>query len=348
MDGAAAASPVRSGAMTQRVTILGDGAMATVCSILLDHNGHDVTMWGAFAQAIERLGRNREQVKLLPGVRVPDRVRLTSDDAEALRAAELAVIAVPTQHVRSVCARLKPHFPASLPIVSVAKGIEIETSLTPSQVIGDVLGGQNPCCVLSGPNIAGEIARRLPASAVAASHDPALAQRLQQMVSTPWFRVYTNPDPLGVELAAATKNVIALAAGMLDGLEAGSNAKAALVTRGLVEIARLGVALGGRTETFSGLAGLGDLVTTCISPEGRNRGVGERLGRGEKIADVLASMSSVAEGIPTTRAVVTLARRRGIAMPIAEQVFGVLFEGKDVSAALAELMGRDLKPERTD
>jgi glycerol-3-phosphate dehydrogenase (NAD(P)+) len=334
--------------MSERVIILGDGAMATVCSILLDHNGHDVTMWGAFPDAIERLRANREQTKLLPGVRVPDAVRLTADDADALRDAEIAVLAIPTQYLRSVCMRLKPHVPTRLPIVSVAKGIEIETSLTPSQVIGEVLGKSNPLCVLSGPNIAGEIARRLPASAVAASSDPALAQRVQQLFSTGWFRVYTNPDALGVEIAAATKNVIALAAGMLDGLGAGSNAKAALVTRGLVEIARLGVALGGRAETFSGLAGLGDLVTTCISAEGRNRSVGERLGRGERIADILASMSSVAEGVPTTKAVVALAHRRGIAMPIAEQVHRVLFEGKDASAALADLMSRDLKPERTD
>lgn len=331
--------------MSQRVTILGDGAMATVCSILLDHNGHDLTMWGAFPDAIERLRGNREQTRLLPGVRVPERVRLVADDAEALRCADIAVLAVPTQHLRSVCARLKPHVPASLPIVSVAKGIELETSLTPSQVIGAVLGGSNPLCVLSGPNIAGEIARRLPASAVASSSDAALARRVQQLFSTGWFRVYTNADPRGVEIAAATKNVIALAAGMLDGLGAGNNAKAALVTRGLVEISRLGVALGGCAETFAGLAGLGDLVTTCISPEGRNRHVGERLGRGEKLDDILASLSSVVEGVPTTRAVVALARSKDVSMPIAEQVLAVLFEGKDVSLALSELMSRDLKPE---
>lgn len=334
--------------MTRCVTILGDGAMATVCSILLDHNGHSVTMWGAFPDAIERLRVNREQVKLLPGVRVPERVRLTSDEAEALRDAEMAVLAVPTQYLRSVCERLKPRVHPDVPIVSVAKGIEIASSMRPSQVIADVLGGSHPLCVLSGPNIAGEIARRLPASAVAASSDVALAERVQRMFSTPWFRVYTNADPVGVEIAAATKNVIALAAGMLDGLGAGSNAKAALVARGLVEITRLGVALGGRAETFSGLAGLGDLVTTCISPEGRNRGVGERLGRGEKIADILPSMPSVAEGVPTTRAVVALAKSRGIEMPIAEQVHAVLFEGKDVSLALGDLMSRELKPEQLD
>jgi glycerol-3-phosphate dehydrogenase (NAD(P)+) len=237
-----------------------------------------------------------------------------------------------------------------VPVVSVAKGIENETLLRPTQIIADCLGGGvagrcPPLVALSGPNIAAEIAKYLPATAVAASEDAGLATRVQSVFATQWFRVYTNTDVIGVELAGATKNVIAIAAGILDGLAAGNNAKSALVTRGLVEITRLGVAMGARQETFQGLAGLGDLITTCVSPEGRNRTVGERIGKGQKLADVLARMDSVAEGVPTTRSVTQLARRFDVEMPITEAVHAVLFDGKDVIHALTDLMTREPKPE---
>ena len=202
-----------------------------------------------------------------------------------------------------------------------------------------------PLAAMSGPNIAAELARYLPGTAVAACDDEALAQRVQSTFSTQWFRVYTNDDVVGVELAGATKNVIAIAAGILDGLAAGNNAKSALVTRGLVEITRLGVAMGARPETFGGLAGLGDLITTCVSPEGRNRTVGERIGKGQKLDDVLSKMDSVAEGVPTTRSVMQLAQRYHVEMPITEAVYSVLFENKDVIHALTDLMTRDPKPE---
>ena len=348
--------------MPEHVTILGDGAMATVCSILLTQGGHAVTLWGAFEESIERLMQNREQAKLLPGARVPPNVNLTANDADAFRDSTMILSAVPTQYMRSVWKRLQPHVPKGVPIVSVAKGIENDTLLRPTQVIADVLGGfrvqgsgfkteGGPECdwslaALSGPNIAAEIARYLPATAVAASSDESLAQRVQATFTTQWFRVYTNADAIGVELAGATKNVIAIAAGILDGLAAGNNAKAALVTRGLVEITRLGVAMGALESTFQGLAGLGDLITTCVSPEGRNRTVGEQIGKGRKLADILAKMDSVAEGVPTTKAVVELARRHGVEMPIAQSVHAVLFEGKDVIHALTDLMTRDPKPER--
>ena len=205
---------------------------------------------------------------------------------------------------------------------------------------------RRPLVALSGPNIAGEIAKYLPATAVAACDDEGVAQRVQAAFATQWFRVYTNSDVVGVELAGATKNVIAIAAGILDGLAAGNNAKAALVTRGLVEITRLGVAMGARAETFAGLAGLGDLITTCVSPEGRNRTVGEQIGKGRKLADVLAKMDSVAEGVPTTKSVRMLAQRYKVEMPITETLYSVLFENKDVIAALTELMTRDPKAER--
>ena len=335
--------------MPEHVTIIGDGAMATVCSILLTQGGHEVTMWGAFEESIERLMQDREQRRLLPGVRVPAAVRLTANDAECFRGPTLILSAVPTQFMRSAWKRLSPHVPAGVPVISVAKGIENGTLYRPTQVIADVLnatrGRPRALAALSGPNIAGEIARYLPATAVAASDDPDLARRVQAVLSTQWFRVYTNPDAIGVELAGATKNVIAIAAGIVDGLAAGNNAKAALVTRGLVEITRLGVAMGARPETFNGLAGVGDLITTCVSPEGRNRTVGERIGKGQKLEDILGGMESVAEGVPTTRSMMELARRHGVEMPITEAVHAVLFEGKDVLQALSDLMTREPKPE---
>jgi glycerol-3-phosphate dehydrogenase (NAD(P)+) len=354
--------------MPEHVTILGDGAMATVCSILLTQGGHGVTMWGAFEDSIERLVQNREQSKLLPGARIPPNVRLTANDAECFNSATLVLSAVPTQYMRSVWQRLGPYLPAGIPIVSVAKGIENNTLLRPTQIIEEMLKKRdaatrspNPLspsprlavppsphstAALSGPNIAAELAKCLPATAVAASADAELARRVQDVFSTQWFRVYTNTDVIGVELAGAMKNVVAIAAGILDGLAAGNNAKAALVTRGLVEITRLGVAMGAHAETFGGLAGLGDLITTCVSPEGRNRTVGERIGKGQKLADILEKMDSVAEGVPTTQSVMQLARRYDVEMPITEAVHSVLFENKDVLHALSDLMSRDPKPER--
>jgi glycerol-3-phosphate dehydrogenase (NAD(P)+) len=335
--------------MPESVTILGDGAMATVCAILLTSGGHSVTMWGAFEDSIERLLQNREQTRLLPGVKVPPSVRLTANDGDCFDRCTMVLSAIPTQFKRRVWERLKPHAPSDVPIVSVAKGIENETLLRPTQVIADVMKPQNPdpqLVALSGPNIAAELARYLPATAVAAAGDVALAERVQQVFSTQWFRVYTNPDVIGVELAGATKNIIAIAAGILDGLSAGNNAKAALVTRGLVEITRLAVAMGAHETTFHGLAGLGDLITTCVSPEGRNRTVGEQIGKGRKLADILEKMDSVAEGVPTTRSVRELAARHHVEMPITQAVYSVLFEDKDVIAALSDLMSRDRKPER--
>jgi glycerol-3-phosphate dehydrogenase (NAD(P)+) len=329
---------------TEHVTIIGDGAMATVCAILLRTNGHRVTMWGAFERSIERLLQDREQTRLLPGVHVPPEVRLTAEEADAFDGTTLICNCIPTQYIRETYGRLKPHLPGGVPIVSCAKGIEIDSLLRPTEVVAAVAQG-HPLVVMSGPNIAGELAKHLPAAAIVAGSDDDLLRRVQGAFNTDWLRLYTNGDALGVELAGATKNVIALAAGIVDGLNAGNNAKAALVTRGLVEIERLGVAMGARRETFHGLAGVGDLIVTCVSPEGRNRTVGERIGRGETIEAIVADMDSVAEGVPTTKAVRQLAQRHGVEMPITEGVYQVLFEGKDVLAGLSELMNRDPKPE---
>ncbi|HEX4793017.1 MAG TPA: NAD(P)H-dependent glycerol-3-phosphate dehydrogenase [Humisphaera sp.] len=332
--------------MPEHVTILGDGAMATVCSMLLTQGGHGVTMWGAFEESIERLIQNRENHRLLPGARIPPDVRLTANDASCFDGATMVLSAIPAQYTRSAWDRLRTHVPAGIAVVSVTKGIENNTLLRPSQIIGDVIGHRKgPVAVLSGPNIAAELAKYLPATAVAAAEDQDLALRVQKVFATEWFRVYTNGDVIGVELAGAIKNVVAIAAGILDGLAAGNNAKAALVTRGLVEISRLGVAMGASADTFMGLAGLGDLITTCVSPEGRNRTVGERIGKGQRLPDILATMDSVAEGVPTTQSVMQLARKHQVEMPITEAVYSVLFENKDVLHALSDLMRRDPKGE---
>ncbi len=330
--------------MNERITIIGDGAMGTVCAMLLAGKGTDVTIWGAFRDNIEAMGRSRSNERFLPGYQLPDLIRLTWQDEDAFDDATFIVSAVPCQHVRATWTRLKEHFPKGVPICSVSKGIENDTRRLPTQIIQDVLG-EVPLAALSGPSIANELARCLPATVVAASHDAGITERLQSLFSTDWFRVYRNTDLLGVELAGATKNVIALAAGIIDGLEVGDNCKSALLARGLVEITRLGVALGGERDTFAGLAGLGDLVTTCISPHGRNRAAGELFGRGKLLNEVLESTPSVIEGIPTTRSVMQLAQEHDVEMPITRAVYEVVFEAKNPIVAISDLMTRTLKSE---
>jgi len=334
--------------MAEHVAVIGDGGMGTVCAIMLAENGADVCLWSAFPAAAERFQRERVNPSFLPGHRLPDGVRVTGRDEEALAGASLAVSAVPTQYMRGVWQRLAPHCPPGLPICSVAKGIENDTLLRPTQILLDVLDGgasARPVAAVSGPSIAPEVARKLPATVVVAGTDAAWTERIQQLVSRPYFRVYTNPDLLGVELAGATKNVIAIAAGILDGLKAGDNAKAALLSRGLREITRLGVALGARAETFAGIAGVGDLVTTCISPVGRNRSFGEAVGRGRTVDEALDATECVVEGVATTRSVVMLADRAGVEMPITRAVHDVLFGGRLPVEAISRLMTRPLRAE---
>lgn len=340
--------------MERRVAIIGDGAMGTVSAVMLVENGWEVRLWSAFPEAAEQLARTRENKRFLPGHRLTDQVHVTGDDAKALAGASLVISAVPTQFMRGVWQRLRQYVPADLPICSVTKGIENRTLLRPTQILLDVLDGQGQAgrgrkqravAALSGPSIAPEVARGLPATVTVASNDEAFAAAVQQMYKRPYFRVYTNSDLVGVEIAGATKNVIAIAAGILDGLGSGDNAKAALLTRGLVEITRLGVALGARAETFAGLAGVGDLVTTCISPIGRNRSFGEAVGRGRTVAEALAATESIVEGVATTASVAELAGKVGVEMPITRAVHGVLFGGRKPADAIAELMTRPLKAE---
>lgn len=331
-------------AMVEQVAMIGDGQMATVCSVMLADRDVDVRLWSVFPENVEAMKNARENRRYLPGLMIPDRVTFTTDPEAVFHGADLIVSAVPCQFTRGVWEKISRHVPRGVPIVSVSKGIENETLLRPTQIIRDVIGSA-PTVALSGPSIAAELARRLPATVVAASEDEPLAKLVQETFSSEWFRVYTNTDLLGVELAGATKNVIALAAGIIDGLDAGDNAKAALLSRGLVEITRLGMAMGARRETFAGLAGLGDLVTTCVSPVGRNRTAGEQIGRGKPVEEVIASTPSVIEGIPTTRSVRELAKRRNVEMPITEAVHGVLFDGEDVVSTVTRLMTRKLKGE---
>ncbi|MEX0887296.1 MAG: NAD(P)H-dependent glycerol-3-phosphate dehydrogenase [Phycisphaeraceae bacterium] len=337
----------------QQITIIGDGSMASVCALLLEGQGVGVTVWGPFPDHIAELIQTRENSRYLPGFRLPDAIRLTADDATAAAGADMLVNAIPTQYIRGTWQRLAAHVPPGVPIVSVAKGIEQETMLRPTQIIADVLrqagggdGGEHPLAAVSGPSVATELARCLPATVCAAAEDESLARLVQATFTTDWFRVYTNTDLLGVELAGATKNVIAVAAGILDGLQAGNNAKSALLSRGLAEITRLGVAMGARQETFFGIAGVGDLATTCFSPTGRNRTCGEQLGRGRKLADVLEEIPGVVEGVPTTKAVVALAERHRVEMPITQGIHQVLFEGLDPLEGITQLMTRELKAER--
>lgn len=331
----------------QRITIIGNGAMATACGLLLDTAGREATIWGPFPDAITDMARAKENRVFLPGIPLTETLKLTAEVEQAAEAPDLVISAIPTQYIRDVWQSFKGRLPAGVPILSVAKGIENQTLMPPTRIIADVLGEEDHALLaLSGPSIASELARCLPATMCIAGDDEALATALQEVFASDTLRVYTNRDLLGVELAGATKNVIALAAGILDGLHAGYNAKSALLSRGLAEIARLGQAMGARQETFFGITGVGDLATTCFCPEGRNRSAGELLGRGLKLDDVLDQIQGVVEGVPTTRAVMTLAEQHSVEMPITASVHAVLFEGMDPIEGISRLMRRESKPER--
>jgi glycerol-3-phosphate dehydrogenase (NAD(P)+) len=327
----------------KQIAVVGDGGWGTALAILLHSKQFSVKVWGNFPEYTEIIKDKRENVKFLPGVKIPSEIRFTGDFGE-IRDAELLVCAVPTQFIRSVFSRLRDTFTPDVPIVSVAKGVEQNTLLRCTQIITDIFG-KIPVAALSGPSHAEEVARFIPTAVVVASEDLKLAQTVQDAFMSPAFRVYTHSDLIGVEFGGALKNVISLAAGMCDGLGFGDNTKSALLARGIVEIARLGVALGARRETFSGLSGIGDLITTSFSRHGRNRAMGELLGRGVPLKQALKSTEKVAEGVWTTISSRDLARRTGIEMPITEQVYQVLFEGKEPQKAVIDLMTRGKKSE---
>jgi glycerol-3-phosphate dehydrogenase (NAD(P)+) len=335
--------------MFKNIAIIGDGGMGTVLGILLVTKGITARIWGYDRRQLEQIAQERENKKFLSGYKLPKELEFEHDDKRIMSGSDLIVSAVPCQFMRQIWNRLKEHVPEGVPIVSVAKGIENDTLLRPTEILAEILqSNQNDrLAVLSGPTIADELARKLPATACSASRDESLAKEIQHTFSDKisWFRVYTNTDIVGVELAGAMKNVIAIAAGIIDGAGAGDNAKAALLTRGLAEIKRLGIMMGARPQTFSGLTGLGDLVTTCISPTGRNRSFGERIGKGQTIKQAQGATESVVEGIATCESVVALAERYSVEMPITQAIYQVLFENKPVQTAIADLMKRRLRAE---
>jgi len=329
----------------QRALVIGDGSWGTAIALLLCRNGIRTTLWSAFPEQAEELAANRENKRFLPGIALPDEMDFSADPHSAAMGVDLAISVVPTQYLRGVAERFEDALPGNLPLATATKGLEIETFMTPSQILGQVLGDRD-ICVLSGPSHAEEVALGKPASIVAASKDINNAVLFQRALSSDAFRVYTHGDPVGAELAAALKNVIAIAAGIGDGLELGDNAKAALLTRGMIEMARFGRNHGAEASTFFGLAGFGDLVTTCCSQHSRNRSVGEAIGRGETLEQVLERMNMVAEGVWTTKALFGPESDLGeLEMPIAAEVHAVLFDGKDPSTAVRDLMSRELSDE---
>ncbi len=330
-----------------RAAVLGAGAWGTTFAQVLCDAGTPVLLWCRRPELAEVINASHASPDYLPGVSLPGTLRATADPAEALAEAELIVLAVPAQTLRQNLAGWQHLIPPGALLVSLMKGIEVGTGHRMSQVIAEISGAPpGQIAVVSGPNLAPEIAARQYSATVVACTDESVADELQKACHTSYFRPYTNPDVVGCELGGAVKNVIALAVGIAVGMGLGDNTKAMLITRGLAEIARLGAALGAESHTFAGLAGLGDLVATCSSPMSRNRTFGERLGRGVPLAEVLASTNRVAEGVQSAHSVLQLARRHDVEMPITEVIFGVLHEGLDIGQAVLLLASRSAKPER--
>ena len=319
-----------------KVGVIGAGAWGTTIAILLARKGSEVVLWSRDPERAARMQESRINERYLDFATFPEHLRVTSG---ALGRCDFLVGAVPTQYARAVYGALDL---PDAPFVSLSKGIEIATGQLPTRIFKEVAGAGRSTAVLTGPCIAREVALNLPTAVVVAGDR---SEMLAEAFQTPRFRVYTSNDAVGAELVGALKNVMGIAAGIIDGMQLGDNAKASLLTRGIVEITRLGTDMGAAPETFTGLAGFGDLFTTCVSPHGRNRTLGERLGRGEGLDSILASTRSVAEGVPTTRAVVALAREHGIEMPITQALHTVLFEGVAVEKALTGLMERERRAE---
>ncbi|MFQ5537506.1 MAG: NAD(P)H-dependent glycerol-3-phosphate dehydrogenase [Gemmatimonadota bacterium] len=332
--------------MTVRAGVVGAGSWGTALAALLAKKGHEVVLW-SYEDAVAWAVNNDHRNPYLEGILLPDELTATTDLAEAVSGAEVVLSVSPSQFVGRVMGEAAPYLDAECLVVSASKGIELATLRRMDEVLASVLPAvvMERFSVLSGPSFAAEVAREEPTAVVAASGRDDAARRVQEIFQTEYFRVYTNPDVVGVELGGALKNVMALAAGVAAGLGFGHNTLAALITRGLAEMTRLGVALGANKATFSGLAGMGDLVLTCTGSLSRNRTVGYRLGKGEALEDILHDMKAVAEGVKTAEAVHELARRTGVEMPIAEQVYAIVHEGRSPREALRTLMMRDPKPE---
>lgn len=322
--------------------VIGNGGWGTALGMVLAENGHDVTIWGPFEEEVETIRTAGENSVYLPGVKVPASIQWTSTPADAAEA-DLIVLVVPSRFVRATLETFKPHFKENVLIVSATKGLDENTHQRISQIATDVL--ERDIAVLSGPSHAEEVARGVPTAVTIAGKSFQTLEKIQQAFLGKTFRVYTSDDVIGVELGGTLKNIIAVAAGILDGIGLGDNSKAALMTRGLAEISRLGAVLGAKPETFSGLSGIGDLIVTCASRHSRNRSVGERLGKGEILAEIMDGMKQVAEGVWNAKAARDLAKEHGIDMPITEEVCAIVEEGKDPRQALKDLMSRDPKAE---
>jgi len=334
--------------MSERIAVLGAGSWGTALANLLAKKGHDVIVWSFEEDVAAAIARDHENPRYMKGITLSERMTATKDMAEAVRNADVVLSVTPAQHVRKVMQQAVPDMRPDALIISASKGIETSTLKTMAEVMEDVVPGPSGAhaCFLSGPSFALEVARAQPTAVAMASHHHASAERAQDLFQAPYFRVYTNADVIGVELGGALKNVIAIAAGISSGLGLGHNALAALITRGLAEMARLGVALGANPLTFSGLAGMGDLILTCTGELSRNRSVGVGLGQGKTIEEILSGMYMVAEGVETTRAAHALAGKAGIEMPIVAQVHAALFEGATAREVLENLMLREPKPEQ--
>ena len=342
-----------SPASAPRVAVVGSGAWGTTLALLVAR-AEPVTLLSHSPDTAARIAETRQNERRLPGVELPPRIHVTADPGELATAADLVILAVPSAHLRSTVERVAQSIAESADVLSVVKGLESETLLRMTEVIADASAAAGSAiepqriAALSGPNLAQEIARGLPASAVVASIDPALGDRIVNKLARRTFRLYTNPDVLGVELCGALKNIIAIAAGAADGLGFGDNGKAGLMTRGLAEMTRLGIAAGANPLTFAGLAGIGDVIATCGSKLSRNHRLGEELAKGRPWSEIEASLPGVAEGAYTVDAALALAARHGVEMPIAQEVHNALFEGKSVQRCLIDLLSRESKDELAD
>lgn len=328
-----------------RVAIMGAGSWGTAFAMVAHDAGAQVVLWARRQEVADEISNERSNLAYLPDVTLPE-LRATSDPEQALTGADVVVLAIPSVGLEAQLGAWGDRVGADATLVSLIKGVQVATQRFGSQVIHDAISGDpDRIVVVSGPNLAKEVAQRLPAATVAASPSRQHAERVQQAAHAPYFRVYTNPDRVGVEVGGAVKNVVALAAGIAAGMGFGDNTMATVITRGLAEMQRLGVALGGETITFSGLAGVGDLVATCTSPKSRNRTVGHRLGQGEQLDDVISSMNMVAEGVKSSKAILEIARQHDVEMPIAQGIVAVMHEGADQRDVMRQLMSRSAKAE---
>ncbi len=323
-----------------RVTVLGDGGWGTALALVNLRRGNEMLMWSAFADYAKVLRKERENVKFLPGVELPGTFEVTADLKEAVAFGDVLVLAIPSQYLRNVLFKIREFDLKGKVLVSTAKGIEKKTCMRPSEIIRSVLGQKHPIVVLSGPSHAEEVARKIPTLTVAASDHLKHAQFVQEYFRDPQFRVYVQKDMIGAEFGGALKNVIAIGAGVCDGLGFGDNTKSGLITRGLYEMVRLGARFGANPNTFFGLSGIGDLITTCFSKHGRNLHVGRELGKGRKIRSILGEMAMVAEGVDTSLSVHQLCEREGLQLPIMTEVYKMLFEDKDPEGVVSTLLAR--------